>query len=173
MGMRRINKLFFYKNPYDLTGTEGLFVDAMRDNADFQYKNCADYKRILDSRGFTPADLRTIDDLDKLPFIPTAFLKRHHMFSMPERRMVAKATSSGTSGGGFSKVGLELSALLRTGYMSLKMVKDRGLFTLRPCNYIMFGYKPHRTNKMAVTQTARATRLLAPTLHVTYALKSN
>lgn len=167
---RYMEKLFNSKKAYDLEGTEELFLQAMRENCEYHYKHCSDYRKILDSKDFKPDDMKTIDDLEALPFIPTAFFKRHHLFSMSQRRMVVKATSSGTSGGVFSKIGFEWSSLLRALKMSLRLVKYRELFTLRPCNYIMFGYKPHRSNKKAVTKSAMAATLLAPALHRTYAL---
>ena len=167
---KSINKLFAIKDAYDLTNSEDLFLSAMRENCQYQYDNCSDYKKILDNNQFSPNDINTIDDLERLPFIPTAFLKKHHMYSMPESKMIVKATSSGTSGGSMSRVGVELSALIRAARMSLSVVKYRKLFTLMPCNYIMFGYKPHKSNKTAVTKTAGATTLLAPALHKTYAL---
>ena len=45
-------KLFRHKDPYDLQGTEPLFIEAMRDNCIFQYENCPEYKSILDGCGF-------------------------------------------------------------------------------------------------------------------------
>ena len=55
--------------------------------------------------------------------------------------------------------------------MSLRVVSKRHLISLRPCNYIVFGYKPNRHNKTGVTKTAFITTLLAPARHRTYALK--
>ena len=167
MGYRR--KLFSIKDIYDLEPTDELFVKAMRENCQFQYDNCSDYKKILDGEGFTPDMLQTPADLAKLPFIPTLIFKKRRLFSMPQSRMLWKPTSSGTSGS-FSKIGLESTALISALKMVLKVTPKRGVLSLRPCNYIVFGYKPNRHNKTAVTKTAFGTTLLAPALSRTYAL---
>jgi len=39
--MDKRKQLFRHKHPYDLPGTEPLFVEAMAQNAQFQYANCA------------------------------------------------------------------------------------------------------------------------------------
>jgi hypothetical protein len=55
--------------------------------------------------------------------------------------------------------------------MDLKIGVWRRLFSMMPANYIVFGYKPHRNNKTAVTKTAFGATLFAPAIHRTYALK--
>lgn len=163
------SKLFSIKDIYNLDPTDDLFVTAMRENCRFQYDNCADYKKILDGEGFDPDSLKTMDDLADLPFIPTLIFKKRRLFAMSQKRMLWKPTSSGTSGS-FSKIGLEFSALINALKMVLRVTPKRGVLSLRPCNYIVFGYKPNRHNKTAVAKTAFGTTLLAPALSRTYAL---
>ncbi|MBR4075096.1 MAG: acyl-protein synthetase, partial [Firmicutes bacterium] len=69
MGTRR--KLFTWKEMYDTVGTEQLFADAMRDNCQFQYDHCPEYKQLLDGMDFHPSQLKTPEDLGKLPPLPT------------------------------------------------------------------------------------------------------
>ena len=45
------------------------------------------------------------------------------------------------------------------------------LFSLRPTNYLMLGYQPHRGNHMGVMKSAFLSTLLAPAIHREYALK--
>ena len=40
-------RIFSHLDPYDLAGTEADFVEAMRENALFQQRHCADYARML------------------------------------------------------------------------------------------------------------------------------
>jgi hypothetical protein len=84
--------------------------------------------------------------------------------------MAIKATSSGTKGK-FSNIGFELSGLLCGLRMVLKIGNWRKLFSLKPVNYIVFGYKPHRNNRTAVTKTAFGATLFAPAISRTYTLK--
>lgn len=70
--MQYRRKLFHTKNPYDLPGTNALFLQAVRENCAFQYANCPEYRAILDHFSFHPQDLRRYEDLERLPFLPTA-----------------------------------------------------------------------------------------------------
>lgn len=163
-------KLFRAKNPFDLSGTESLFLQAMRENAAYHIAHCPEYRKIADAQGFSPELLQTPEDLAKLPVLPTVLFKRHRLYSMPERRMAVKATSHGTKGK-FSRIGLDWGSLCAGFPMVLRMAKTRGLLSLRPVNYILLGYKPHRGNEMAVMKTAYGSTFLAPALHRTYALR--
>ena len=115
-------------------------------------------------------DLKTIDDLSKLPFLPTLIFKKHKLYSVPAFRTIVKATSSGTAGMK-SEIGFCVSDLYSGLKMVLNVSKLRGLFSPVPCNYIVFGYKPHKSNKTAVTKTALGATFFTPALSRTFALK--
>lgn len=168
--MRYRRQLFHTKDPYDLPGTDRLFLQAVRENCAFQYANCPEYRTILDHFGFLPQDLRCYEDLGRLPFLPTLLFKKRRMFSMPPHRLWVKATSSGT-GGQFSRVGFEPSGLLCGLHMVLRVGRMRRLFSPTPANYVLFGYKPHRGNQTAVTKTALGATFFTPALHRSYALR--
>ena len=164
-------RLFAWKDPYDAAGTEELFLEAVRENVSFQYGRCPEYRAILDEFGFSPASLRTPDDLALLPFLPTAFLKKHPMFSMPKYRRLVTATSSGTGGGGRSEIGLEAGALAAGARMVAKVAAPRGILSPKPCHYVVLGYEPHPGNGMAAAMTAFGYTFLAPALSRTFALR--
>ena len=168
--MKARRKLFSHKDPFDTAGTERLFADAMRENCLFHYKHSETYRMICDGKGFDPSSVKEYSDVERIPFIPTLFFKKHVTYSLPKYRLPARATSSGT-GGTKSEVGFTLGDLLLMLKMVIKASKLRSLFSAKPCHYILFGYKPHRTNQMAVTKTALAATLYAPALSRTYALK--
>lgn len=163
-------KLFTYKAPYDLEGTESLFMEAVKENCAFHYANCETYRKILDDRGFNPKRLNGMEDLENLPFIPTLFFKSHELFSMPTNQMLIKATSSGTKGKK-SKIGFDTEGLYCGLRMVLKIGHRHQLFSMMPTNYILLGYQPHKSNQMAVSKTAFGATLFAPALHREYALK--
>lgn len=162
-------KLFSHKNIYDLEESDKDFVSAMKENCRFQYEHCEEYRKILEGFNFLPDSIENMEDLNRLPFIPTLFFKKNHMLSYPKRKIVIEATSSGTSGS-YSKLGFDLKSLIFSLKMVLKVTKKRKLISLKPCNYIVFGYKPNRHNKTAISKTAYGTTLLAPGLSRTYAL---
>jgi len=163
-------KLFRKKDIYNLEKTDELFVKAMKENATFQYNNCQDYKRILDDFSFNPEALEATSDLARLPFIPTLYFKHHHLQSVPANKQVIKATSSGTSGS-MSKIGFDLKSLLRGLDMVIQVGKYHKLWSIKPTNYIVFGYQPTKTNKTAVSKTAYGFTLFAPAKNRTFALE--
>jgi len=167
--MRSRRRLFAVKDLYDPDQSDALFLDAMRENCRFQYAHAAPYRAILDGMSFSPEDLQTLDDLAKLPFLPTLLFKRHTLFSLPRRRMLLRATSSGTSGTA-SEIGFAPGDLWCGLKMVLRVIRLRKLLSPVPCHYIVFGYKPHRGNRTGVTKTAFGATLFAPALSRTYAL---
>lgn len=168
--MNYTKKLFKQKDIYNIEKTDQLFVCAMKENATFQYKNCDDYKRILDDFDFNPDELNTKDDLAKLPFLPTLYFKHHHLQSVPAKKQLIKATSSGTSGS-MSKIGFDLKTLLRGLDMVIQVGKHHKLWSIKPTNYIVFGYQPTKENKTAVSKTAYGFTFFAPAKSRTFALE--
>lgn len=167
--MSVVKKLFKYKKPYDLESTDKLFIDSMRENAVFQYNNCADYKRILDEAEFNPNGINSFDDLVNLPFIPTLYFKHHRLESVPQSKQLIKATSSGTSGS-MSNIGLDYKSLRLGLSMVLREFKYHSLLSLKPTNYIVFGYQPTKQNKTSFSKTALGFTFVAPALSRTFAL---
>lgn len=169
--MKYRRRLFSLKNPYGSSDDE--FLRAVRENCLFHYKNCADYRKILDALNFGESEIVSDKPLDEylteLPFLPTLLLKRRRMFSMPPRKIVIKATSSGTSGR-FSEIGFDAGGLLCGLKMVLKIAKHRKLFSLIPCRYIVMGYRPHRSNRTAITKSAFGATLFTPCVSRKYIL---
>ena len=169
--MQARQELFSHREWFDLPGTDQLFTDAMRENCQFQYDHCPEYAALLDGAGFLPEQLKTIDDLHKLPPITTVYLKRHNMFSMPYEKQPIKATSSGTRGIK-SRIGLDWGAVLAGAKMIWKVARQGKHLSMMPTNYLVMGYEPHKSNKAAVAQTATGYTHLTPIiLHREYVLK--
>lgn len=159
------------KDPYG--SHDGLFLKAVRENCLFHYKNCADYRKILNALDFGEREILSEkplgEYLEKLPFLPTLLLKRRRMYSMPPRRMAVKATSSGTSGKA-SEIGFDLGGLLCGLKMVIRIGRRRGIFSPIPCRYIVMGYRPHKSNRTAVTKTAFGATLFTPCVSRKYIL---
>ena len=120
--------------------------------------------------GFSPKKLLETGDLSLIPMVPTLFFKRHALFSMSRGRMGMQVTSSGTSGK-FSQVGFDWGAMFAEIPMVLKLGWRHGLVSLRPANYVVLGYKPHRENHTGVTRTMFGLTFFAPPLRRFYALR--
>lgn len=168
--MKYRRRLFSLKDPY--CNSDELFLKAVRENCRFHYENCEDYRKILDTLNFGGVILsnKPLDEyLATLPFLPTLLLKRRRMYSMSPRRFAVKATSSGTSGK-FSEIGFDVGSLVCGLKMVLRIGKRRGLFSLIPCRYIVMGYRPHKSNRTAVTKTAFGATLFTPCVSRKYIL---
>ncbi len=168
--MSATGRLFRHKRVYDAAGTETLFLRAMAENVSRHYARCPEYRAILDRAGFFPSDLRSAGDLARLPFLTTLYLKRHTLLSVPERRLLIRAESSGT-GGTRSRVGLDLCSLLLGLRMVIRVGKQRRLWSLKPCNYVIFGYRPGKNVTAGASKTAYGFTWFAPALRRTYALE--
>ncbi|MDE7031267.1 MAG: acyl-protein synthetase [Lachnospiraceae bacterium] len=164
--MKYRRRLFFVKNPYD-TQTDSAFVRAVRENFSYHCAHCLEYHTIAAQLGVRADSFHAIQDIARLPCLPTLLFKRHRLRSAPA---LIRATSSGTSGN-YSEIGFDIGGLLCALVMSCKIMYRRGLFSPVPCHYLIMGYKPHRSNRTAVTKTAFGATLFAPALSRRYILK--
>ncbi len=167
--MSAIGRLFSCKKPYDTVGTKELFLAAMRENCSYHAAHCKPYREILETAGFSPDDLKTEEDLARLPVLPTRYFKRNQLFSRPEKRLPVKVTSSGT-GGAKSVVGFDVKTLWHELKMAVRICKFHHLWSMKPTRYIIFGYRP-RKNSLGAAKSAFAFTLLAPAVSRVYALE--
>ncbi len=166
-----IKKLFKLKHPYDYEKSERLFSKAIRQNCIFHYEHNADYQKLLDRFGFSPYAEDAFDDLAKLPPIPTLYFKHHRLISVSDRKLVIKATSSGTSGQNRSMVGLDLYSMWR-GFDEVKrLFAFHKIWSLKPTRFVIFGYEHKFKNKKAVAQTAWGFTFTAPAVSKDYVLR--
>lgn len=162
-------QLFSKKQIYNHEDTDTLFLRAVKKNVAYHAKNCQEYRNILKKRGFSFKQLSTIEDLHQIPPIPTLYLKTHHLISKPLKCMLIKATSSGTKGIK-SQVGFDLSSLYYGFHMVKNIALTHKLFSIKPTNYIMLGYKPNKSNSAIIAKTAFGATFLAPAIRRKYAL---
>lgn len=163
------NELFSSKDIYGRPSADRLLFEAVRENVAFHMANNPVYQRMADARGFSFKELENVDDLHRIPPIPTMFFKLHTLWTMEPSCLTVQATSSGT-GGRKSRIGLDFNALKLGALMGTGVGRRHRLFSPVPVNYLILGYQPRRENQTAVSKTQRASMLYAPPLHVTYAL---
>ena len=162
-------RLFWRLRPYDLPGSDRAFLTACRDNCAYHIRRCPGYAAICKHLGFSPDQLKTMDDLAKIPVIPTLFFKRKTLFSMPQWRMAMKVTSSGTSGK-FSRIGFDWGCILAETPMVVNLGFRHHLVSPKPAHCVILGYKPHKSNHTGVTRTMFGLTHFSPPLSRTYAL---
>lgn len=168
--MHYSNKLFKRKHIYDQKKYEDLFFKAVKENCLYLYKHSKEYKKILDDKNFDiKKDLVSIDDISKIPFIPTLYLKKHRLKICKHKTLVT-VTSSGTSSNNKSIIDFNISTLLRAWNMTRRVAKFHHLWSIKPTRYLILGYKPSKKNPAAVTKTAFAATFFAPGISRTYAI---
>lgn len=164
-------KLFTYPKLYDYQRTEKFFVNAVIDNVRYHQKHCLDYADILSSRKFNVKQIKSAADISIIPTIPTLYLKSHKLQSMQNKRLLIKATSSGTKGKK-SHIGFDVKGLYYGAYMVLRTASYHKLLSVKPTNYILLGYKPDKNNHTIISKTTLGATFFAPAIRRSYALKS-
>ncbi len=162
------SKLFRWKDPWDHSGTEDLFLQAMKDNLQEQWEHCLEYRSLAQGMDFHPNQLQTMEDLYRLPPLPTLLFKRRKIFGEPQWRIVFRASSSGTTGRA-SEMGFRVGDLLCALQMGLRIAGFRGLLSPKASHCILLSPKPD--GKKAAPRTAWAASLLSPVRSRTYALR--
>ena len=80
---------------------EKLQLERLKKTVDSCYNNVAFYKQRFAELGITPADIRTLDDVRKLPFTTKDDLRNHYPFgfaAVPLTQCTRLHSSSGTTG---------------------------------------------------------------------------
>ncbi|MCD7907042.1 MAG: acyl-protein synthetase, partial [Clostridium sp.] len=75
-------RLYQYGDIYDHRATDRLFLGAVRENVRFHHAHNAAYRRMLEEMGFSVKEVEREADLHRIPPIPTAFFKRHTLWTM-------------------------------------------------------------------------------------------
>ena len=91
-------KLISMENVYDSKGSSDIFMEAMRDCIKHHINNNEFYSRYMKTESFDPDELKTEEDLEKIPFMHANFFKKYVVLSVDESEIVEHVTSSGTSG---------------------------------------------------------------------------
>ena len=162
--------LFTHKDPYDQEATHTLFLKAVKHNVAFHRKNCPEYRKILKAHNFQVSSIKSIHDIYKIPPLPTLYFKRNRLFSVKEKKLLIKATSSGTKGQ-HSFIGFDFSSLYYGIRMMLHFFSYYHVVSFLPTNYIILGYAPTKRMKVGAVKTAYGASMFAPGLHREYALK--
>ena len=103
--MNYLNKLY-QANPYALEkkNKEKIFSNAIIDLTRHHYKKCELYKKIVKNLNFK---LKKNIKMEDLPMLPARIFKKYNLKSIPNRKIIKKLVSSGTSEQKLSKIYLD------------------------------------------------------------------
>lgn len=148
--------------PFSLAKSKklALYKDALHELTKHHYKNCSQYRKILNTLNSDPSVKHAIEDI---PFIPVRLFKDYELSSVKKSQIIKTMTSSGTTGQSVSRIFLDqatasnqtkvltkiLSSFIGTKRHPLliidtkSVVKDRKLFSARGAGILgfsMLGY---------------------------------
>lgn len=109
-----------------------LQSNRLKDTVKRVYENVGFYKNKMDEIGIEPGDIKTIDDIAKLPFTTKQDLRDHYpykLFAVPMKKVARIHASSGTTGKptvvGYTKNDLDLWAdCIARFYGAMGMTED-------------------------------------------------
>jgi len=115
-----LNNLFDMP-PYSLSKIEKseYFDNYFYELTQYHYKNCIQYKNIIDGVGFNVGDRQSYSEI---PFLPVRLFKMFDLFSTPKENIVKTMTSSGTTGQAVSKIFLDKETSLNQSKALTKIV---------------------------------------------------
>ena len=167
-----VQKLWACEDPFDLDGTEGIFVDAMRQVVKWHASRCKYYADWLSRNSFDPDTIHSMDDVLRIPFLHANFYKTHVIKSRPDDEYVMTLTSSGTSGQKTQMFFDEWT--INASDKSADMQFDwYGRISDVPNDYMLYSYEPAHGVNIGTLRTRQMMRRYAPEHDLEYGLKFN
>lgn len=122
--------------PEDL---KNIHSQRLSNLVNYVYKNCALYKNKIDAAGIKPTDIKSIEDIKKLPFTTKEDMRDSYpfgLFSVPDNELAEIHVSSGTTGNptvvGYTKDDLDLWGEV--------IARALGCAGAKPCDRIQIAY---------------------------------
>ena len=168
-GMPATQRLWAAEDPYDLDGTEDTFLEAVRENLRL-HTRCPFYSDWLERNGVSPEDIRTMDDIVRIPPIPAEFYKTHVVKTAPDDDIVLTLTSSGTSGQKSQMFFDEWSIFASDKSADVQM-RYYGRITDGPVNFLMYSYEPAVGVNAGTLRTRQMMRRYGRENELVYALR--
>lgn len=138
----KTNELFRCNNAFDYNGTHAVFMESIREMFDFQTCNSLIFKGIADQYRFKCSDIKTEEDILRIPAIFVTAFKERKLLSLPEKDIVKTFTSSGTTGSK-SQINWDRISMERQAYMRSSIVESYGLADYdQLVNNLIFSYAP-------------------------------
>lgn len=166
-------KLINLEDVYDQENSSEIFLEAMRDCVKHHMDNNEFFKKYMDEAGVKPEDIKSEDDLVKIPPIHANFFKKYEILSVPREQIVEHATSSGTTGQKsqmfFDQDSFDFgNAMVRNEFHHFGFLSDD------PTNYLLFTYEPAQISKdLGTAKTDVGLLSYAPVNQTFFALRYN
>ena len=170
-GMPATRELWGSEDPYDIEGTNEVFLESIRENLRL-HSACPFYADWLERNGFSVDDLKTIEDIAKIPPIHANFYKTHTIRTAPEEDIRLTLTSSGTSGQK-SQMFFDRWSLFASDKSVDTQMGYYGHIIDEPVNFLMYSYEPAPGVSMGTMRTRQVMRRYGKENELVYGLKYN
>ena len=166
-------KLINLEDVYDQENSSEIFLEAMRDCVKHHMDNNEFFKKYMDEAGVKPEDIKSEDDLVKIPPIHANFFKMYEIVSVPREQIVEHATSSGTTGQK-SQMFFDQDSFDFGNAMVRNEFRHFGFLSDDPTNYLLFTYEPAQISKdLGTAKTDVGLLSYAPVNQTFFALRYN
>lgn len=166
-------KLINLEDVYDQENSSEIFLEAMRDCVKHHMDNNEFFKKYMDEAGVKPEDIKSEDDLVKIPPIHANFFKKYEILSVPREQIVEHATSSGTTGQK-SQMFFDQDSFDFGNAMVRNEFRHFGFLSDAPTNYLLFTYEPAQISKdLGTAKTDVGLLSYAPVNQTFFALRYN
>lgn len=116
-----------------------LFFEAIKESFAFHFKNSVFYADICRQMSFEPSEIKTYEDIKKIPYVFIDVFKHYELLSVPKKEIVFTFTSSGTKGIK-SQIMWDKVSLNRQTIMREMTMKALGLTSNISARYMVFSY---------------------------------
>ena len=136
------DKLFTISDAFNFGQTSDLFIKSVREMFDFHCEHSQVFRGIQQQYGFNADDIKTEDDILRIPAIFVTAFKEHKLLSLPESEIVKTFTSSGTTGSK-SQINWDKTSMERQAFTRKSIVESYGLAAYdQEVNNLVFSYAP-------------------------------
>lgn len=171
--MSPTDQLFRIRSAFDYAATEDLFLESVREMFDWQLTHSQIFRGICEQHHFTLSELRTVDDVLRIPHIIVTAFKERKLLSVPESEIIRTFTSSGTTGQQ-SQINWDRTSMERQSFMRDAIVESYGLVDqTQKVNYLIFSYEPAVSGTRGAAHTHSAYSKYAPAAEVYYAIRAD
>lgn len=162
-------------NPYEVSSAaDELFLEAMCEIISWHQAKSPLYRELSSRSGFRPAeDLRTLADLEKIPFIPAASFKEHEILSIPREAVHVHLTSSGTTGQKSQIFFDEWSLGSAQAMLDRIIAHYDWVQPAQKVRYLLYTYEPQMGLKLGTSFTDHYLCKYAPADDIFYALRND
>jgi phenylacetate-coenzyme A ligase PaaK-like adenylate-forming protein len=167
-----VQQLCELQAPYTIDAeADALFVRAMAESIRWHSEHSEFYRNLLNVSGFKVDQLKSIDDVPKIPFVLANFFKTHEVLSIDRKDVIANFTSSGTTGQK-SQIFFDQWSMM-SGYRMVDWIFDyHGWVTPeQKTNYLLSSYEIESDSKLGTAHTDNFLCKYAPVQSVFHLLR--